>query len=460
MMTYPNILAAKFIARPNRFIAEVEIGGTLAIAHVKNTGRCRELLVPGITVYLSKSDNLLRKTQYDLVAVQKGARLINMDSQAPNKVFYEHLQAGLYIENIMQIKPEAKYINSRFDFYVKAGSRKIFIEVKGVTLEEDSVVLFPDAPTERGVKHLRELAALTHDIGIKNAEAKFGSAAGHYQQTEGPPEAEKLLCHLGVTPQIIDRVCWLIARHHTYKDITGTDYQIMKQGWSVQEIQDALRAAVEDMVPQTLAPDDVSDGENGGETMIPPIEGATYFVPLEESVVAAFSAGELDGNALMAQICAEKGLAVLDDLTGLDLVLTDFGKSPAFEDATDGGEIVAGPDGEAFMPEYLTVSEPDGSGYHICEPMVFKTAEEVRAAAAMLMGIDEKAFRNKADIKKLIKSGWLSGYDKRSVKKEADYIKTTLLAQFAMLRTPYLQAAAQGKGVVIFVGYTDAKDRE
>ena len=164
-MTYPTILPAKFIARPNRFIAEVEIDGAPAIAHVKNTGRCRELLVPGATVYVSKSDNSLRKTQYDLVAVQKGERLINMDSQAPNKVFYEHLQAGLYIENITLIKPETKYGNSRFDFYVEAGDcqpgsgRKIFIEVKGVTLEENGVVLFPDAPTERGVKHLRELAA-------------------------------------------------------------------------------------------------------------------------------------------------------------------------------------------------------------------------------------------------------------------------------------------------------------
>jgi sugar fermentation stimulation protein A len=93
-MTYPNILTAKFIARPNRFIAKVEIKGASAIAHVKNTGRCRELLIPGATVYLSESDNPLRKTRYDLIAVQKGERLINMDSQAPNRVFFEHLQAG------------------------------------------------------------------------------------------------------------------------------------------------------------------------------------------------------------------------------------------------------------------------------------------------------------------------------------------------------------------------------
>ncbi|MDR1536724.1 MAG: DNA/RNA nuclease SfsA [Clostridiales bacterium] len=158
-MIYPNILPANFIARPNRFIAEVKIDGSPAFAHMKNTGRCRELLVPGAAIYLSKSDNPLRKTQYDLVAVQKGARLINIDSQAPNKVYFERLQAGRYVENITLIKPEAKYRQSRFDFYIEAGERKVFIEVKGVTLEENGVAMFPDAPTERGMKHLRELAA-------------------------------------------------------------------------------------------------------------------------------------------------------------------------------------------------------------------------------------------------------------------------------------------------------------
>jgi len=157
-MTYSNIQKAIFRARPNRFIAHVEIDGEDAIAHVKNTGRCKELLIPGAKVILHKSDNQKRKTPYDLIAVWKGGRLINMDSQAPNKVFMEHLQSGQYIESITIIKPEAKYGGSRFDFYVEAGERNIFIEVKGVTLEENGVVLFPDAPTERGVKHLNELA--------------------------------------------------------------------------------------------------------------------------------------------------------------------------------------------------------------------------------------------------------------------------------------------------------------
>ena len=157
-MTYANVHPAIFLSRPNRFIAHALLGGDMITCHVKNTGRCKELLTPGATVYVQQVDNPLRKTQYDLIAVRKGQRLINMDSQAPNRVFFEHLQSGKYIESITCIKSEAKFGTSRFDFYVEAGERKIFIEVKGVTLEEDGVVLFPDAPTQRGVRHLRELA--------------------------------------------------------------------------------------------------------------------------------------------------------------------------------------------------------------------------------------------------------------------------------------------------------------
>jgi sugar fermentation stimulation protein A len=156
-MTYKNIIPGIFISRPNRFTAEVEIDGNIEICHVKNTGRCKELLIPGAEVYLQKSDNPNRATKYDLIAVRKGERLINMDSNAPNKVFFEYLQSGAYIKNITLIKPEARYGSSRFDFYVEAEGRRIFIEVKGVTLEENGVVMFPDSPTERGVKHLNEL---------------------------------------------------------------------------------------------------------------------------------------------------------------------------------------------------------------------------------------------------------------------------------------------------------------
>jgi len=156
-MIYQNTLSATFLSRPNRFIAHVEIDGKIEIAHVKNTGRCKELLIPGVKVILQRSDNPKRTTKYDLIAVYKGDRLINIDSHAPNRVFCEYLKSGKYIDGITLIKPEAKYGGSRFDFYVEAGERRIFIEVKGVTLEENGVVLFPDAPTLRGVKHLNEL---------------------------------------------------------------------------------------------------------------------------------------------------------------------------------------------------------------------------------------------------------------------------------------------------------------
>ncbi len=162
-MYYPNICPGTFLARPNRFIAHVEVEGKTEVCHVKNTGRCRELLVPGCRVYLVESGNPARKTRYDLVAVEKetpsGTLLINMDSQAPNKVFGEWAASGQFRPGLTLLRPEMTYGNSRFDYYWEASGRKGFVEVKGVTLEEDGVVRFPDAPTLRGVKHLEELAA-------------------------------------------------------------------------------------------------------------------------------------------------------------------------------------------------------------------------------------------------------------------------------------------------------------
>ena len=153
-MIYKNVKAGVFLSRPNRFIANVEIDGEVHVCHVKNTGRCKELLIPGVKVFLEESDNPNRKTKFDLIAVYKGDKLFNIDSNAPNKVFYEWLKE---LNEITLIKPERTYKNSRFDFYVEAGERKAFIEVKGVTLEKDGVHMFPDAPTERGVKHINEL---------------------------------------------------------------------------------------------------------------------------------------------------------------------------------------------------------------------------------------------------------------------------------------------------------------
>ena len=154
-MKYSNIVKGNFIDRPNRFIANVIIDNNIEVCHVKNTGRCRELLINGVTVYLEKCSNPNRKTQYDLISVQKNDRLINMDSQVVNKVVHEFIPT--LFENVKYKKPEYKYGNSRIDFYVETESEKILIEVKGVTLENDGVVSFPDAPTERGINHLKEL---------------------------------------------------------------------------------------------------------------------------------------------------------------------------------------------------------------------------------------------------------------------------------------------------------------
>ena len=158
-MQYQQVRKGRFLARPNRFIAQVELDGRTETVHVKNTGRCRELLVPGATVYVEGSDNPKRKTKYDLIAVEKGSLLINMDAQAPNHLFAEWAKAGKFRENLTLLRPETTWGNSRFDFYWEdsLGTRG-FVEVKGVTLEEEGLALFPDAPTERGVKHLRELA--------------------------------------------------------------------------------------------------------------------------------------------------------------------------------------------------------------------------------------------------------------------------------------------------------------
>lgn len=152
-MKYSNIVSAKFISRPNRFIAQVELDGKEVTVHVKNTGRCKELLIPGRTVYLEKASNPERKTPYDLVAVDAPIGIINIDSQAPNVVVKEWLLKQDYTV----VHPEYKYGESRIDFYMEKGEDKYLLEVKGCTLIKDGIGYFPDAPTERGVKHLHEL---------------------------------------------------------------------------------------------------------------------------------------------------------------------------------------------------------------------------------------------------------------------------------------------------------------
>ena len=165
-MRYENMVPGIFLRRPNRFVAHIEIAGHEEICHVKNTGRCKELLPEGAKVWCEESHNPNRKTKFDLITVQKGHRLINMDSQAPNKAAMEWLQKG-GLGQIQDLRAETVHGNSRFDFSFTKDGRSCFLEVKGVTLENDGICAFPDAPTDRGAKHLHELTAA--------AQAGFGA---------------------------------------------------------------------------------------------------------------------------------------------------------------------------------------------------------------------------------------------------------------------------------------------
>lgn len=181
-MEYGNMVEARFLRRVNRFTAFVELNGQEEMVHVKNTGRCKELLLEGARVFLEEADKEGRKTKYSLIAVYKGDMLVNMDSQAPNQMAAEALAEGK-IEEIGEVdflKREVNYENSRFDLFYQKGEKKGFIEVKGVTLEENGIAKFPDAPTERGAKHLREL--------IKAKEEGYEAAALFVIQMNGVQE--------------------------------------------------------------------------------------------------------------------------------------------------------------------------------------------------------------------------------------------------------------------------------
>ena len=161
-MRYENMVPGVFLERPNRFIARVEIGGNVETVHVKNTGRCRELLPQGARVWCQRSGNPARKTAFDLITVQKGERLINMDSQAPNRAAMEWLRAG-GLGPLRNLRAETVHGSSRFDFSFTREEKPCFLEVKGVTLEENGICAFPDGPTERGTRHLRELRKAVQD---------------------------------------------------------------------------------------------------------------------------------------------------------------------------------------------------------------------------------------------------------------------------------------------------------
>lgn len=163
MIQYENMKQGSFLSRPNRFLAHVVIDGREELCHVKNTGRCRELLQPGAEVWCQHHEDPNRKTQWSLITVRKGQRLVNLDSQVPNRLAADYVNRGGLGFTPDLVKAEKTYGQSRFDLYYEAGERRGFVEVKGVTLEEDGVARFPDAPTERGKKHLLELQQAVKD---------------------------------------------------------------------------------------------------------------------------------------------------------------------------------------------------------------------------------------------------------------------------------------------------------
>ena len=194
-MQYHNIREGRFLSRPNRFIAHVEIDGQVEVCHVKNTGRCRELLVPGTTVWVEESDNPNRKTRFDLITVDRGGMMINMDSQVPNKLFAEWAKEG-HMGALDEIRAECRFGESRFDFRLRQGEQLTYVEVKGCTLEVDGQALFPDAPTERGVKHIRELMAVRaagHDAILFIVIQMKGVKVFRPNRTTHPAFADALL---------------------------------------------------------------------------------------------------------------------------------------------------------------------------------------------------------------------------------------------------------------------------
>ena len=207
-MRYTNMVPGTFLRRPNRFIAHVLIDGVEETVHVKNTGRCKELLPPGAQVWCQRSDNPNRKTKYDLITVKKGDRLINMDSQAPNAAAGEWLKNG-GLGEIENLKAETFHGDSRYDFSFTKDGKKCFLEVKGVTLEEDGVCAFPDAPTERGARHLRGLTeAAKAGYGayvlfvIQMADVKY--LRPHDQRDPAFGEALREAAENGVTVLAVD----------------------------------------------------------------------------------------------------------------------------------------------------------------------------------------------------------------------------------------------------------------
>lgn len=240
-MRYENIVKGRFIQRPNRFIAYVDIDGGQQKVHVKNTGRCRELLIPDAAVYLERSGNPARSTAYDLVAVEKEGRIINMDSQAPNRAVLEWLHTRQLFPDLVFVRPETVYGSSRFDFYIETPSEKIFMEVKGVTLEEEGEARFPDAPSERAVKHVEELirarqegygACVLFVVQMKGVSHLVPNARTH------PEFAQALRRAAGAGVRILAYDCQVTADSLTVAD--AVPVYLTPPGDNVQRVPDHL----------------------------------------------------------------------------------------------------------------------------------------------------------------------------------------------------------------------------
>ena len=245
-MRYSNIEQGIFLERPNRFIAYIELQGRREKVHVKNTGRCAELLRPGARVYVHRSANPNRSTKWDLVAVEKGEKLINMDSQVPNMVVKEWLEQGHLFGQMARIRPETTYKNSRFDFYIEAGDRKIFIEVKGVTLEENGVCKFPDAPSERAVKHLRELCAAVEEgfeayvlfvIQMKDVRYFTPNSDTHLLFAETLKQAEERGVHLSLIHIFTDMVHGYDIPETIFFDTTARTKDNIADAWGNMDVK-------------------------------------------------------------------------------------------------------------------------------------------------------------------------------------------------------------------------------
>ena len=237
--------------------------------------------------------------------------------------------------------------------------------------------------------------------------------------------------------------------------------ELLKQGISEEEISKSVGIAYGITPEQFDAAnslsihndDDVGEGsDESGEVPELPIDTTDYFCPMDEDVIKAFAAGELDDGGLIKIICDSSTLEAFDDLSGVGYVLNDFDEESPCSAVTEGGEIVADADGNAFIPGHIDITDPDGYEYAICDPMVYKTPAEVRDIYALIESLDEKTFAKKADIKKLVKSGFLDGYTNHSAKKEADYIISELWGEFEQLREVYRAAVKYRKGLVLFSG--------